>query len=53
VNTDKSDIKAQAQWEIELETFENLVEIEKRRIRKYKPWWKKVFPYKISITREE
>lgn len=53
MNTNKDDIKAQAQWEIELEAFENLVEIEKRRIRTHKPLWKKVFPYKISITREE
>lgn len=47
------DVRIQAEWEIKLEIFENLVEIEKRRILKYKPWWKKVFPYKISITREE
>ena len=53
MNTNLKDIKAQAQWEIELEAFEKLVETEKHKIRTHKPWWKKVFPYKISITREE
>lgn len=47
------DVRKQAEWEIRLETFENLVEIEKRRLRTHKPWWKIVFPYTISITKDK
>ena len=47
-----NDIKKQAQWELELETFEKLVEKEKKRIREKKiffPWRLKL----INVNKEK
>ena len=46
VNTNAEDIRKQAQWEIELETFEKLVEIEKKRLREKKS----IFPWRFKIV---
>lgn len=43
INTE--DIKKQAKWEIEIETFERLVEIEKRRLLEKKS----IFPWRIKL----
>ena len=40
------DIRKQAQWEIDLETFEELVAKEKVRLLKKKS----IFPWRINIT---
>jgi hypothetical protein len=45
MNTNIEDIKQQAQWEVELETFENLVEVEKRRLREKKS----MFPWRLKF----
>ncbi len=48
---DKSDIISQAKWEVEFEEFEALVEAEKKKLREHKPWWHRVIPFTITITR--
>lgn len=40
-----------AEAAIREERFRSQVEIEKARLRERKPWWHKVFPFKITITR--
>ena len=47
------DIKIQAEWELGIERFEAAVEEEKQRLRTHKPWWKIVFPYTITITKDK
>ena len=46
------DVKEQAKWEINIERFEMAVKAEKEKLRRHKPLWKKIFPYKIVITKE-
>ena len=53
MNMSLIDIKEQALWELELEVFEAAVEAEKVELRTHKPWWKKVFPYTITITKDK
>lgn len=48
-----TDVKLQAQWELDIELFEEAVEAEKDKLLNNKSWWKKVFPYKILIIRED
>ena len=40
-----------AQAEIDQEDFRKLVELEKARLRKYRPWWVRFFPWRIRIVR--
>jgi hypothetical protein len=42
---------ARAKTEIAAEQFYALVEAEKERLRHHRPWWQKVFPFTITITR--
>jgi len=53
MNINVDDIKIQAEWELGIERFEAAVEKEKERLRIHKPWWKKVFPYTITITKDK
>lgn len=47
------DIKAQAAWELKIERFEAAVENEKDKLRRHRPFWKKVFPYVITVTKDK
>ena len=40
----------QAKKEIEKESFRALVDKEKERLLAHKPFWHKVFPFKVTIT---
>ena len=40
-----------AMAEIEKERFRAAVEAEKARLRAARPWWQKLFPYRIKIER--
>ena len=41
----------QARSEVIKEEFRERVEAEKERLRTHRPWWHKVFPYRITIER--
>jgi hypothetical protein len=45
VQMNLDDIKAQAQWELNLELFEKLIEEEKERLQKKRFW----FPWRIKL----
>lgn len=47
------EIKNLAQAEVEAETIRRQIEAEKVRIRERlaRPWWRNLFPYRITITR--
>jgi len=51
VNLD--DIRLQAEKEIEHELFREAVEKEKRRLREYRPFWDRIFPWRIIIVRKK
>lgn len=51
MNTD--DVKKQAEWELDIEEFEEEVKKEKAKIKNRKSWWENIFPYKITITKQE
>jgi len=44
-------VRAQAKLELREETFAKAVEREKLRLMTKKPWWIKLFPFVITITR--
>lgn len=46
------EIKAQAKLELQQERFKKAVEAEKERLRKHKPLWDRIFPWKITIERK-
>lgn len=45
------DVIAQAHAEVRGEKFREAVECEKARLRTHRPWWHRVFPFVITITR--
>jgi hypothetical protein len=46
-----TEIERQARKELIEEAFRAGVEAEKARLLEYRPWWKRVFPWKITIER--
>lgn len=46
-------IKKQAHLEVQQELFRIAVEKYKQKIREYKPFWHRIFPYKIILLRRD
>lgn len=44
-------VKEQALKELADEAFHAAVELEKEKIKKYRPFWNKIFPFIITIKR--
>lgn len=45
------DVHIQAVWELNLELFEAAVEREKERLRHKRPFWHRIFPFKLIIVK--
>lgn len=48
-----SEIVRQATSELEQEAFRTAVEVEKTRLRELRsrPWWQRLFPFKLKLER--
>ena len=44
-------VRAEARRQLDAEAFEAAVEAEKERLRRYRPWWHRVFPYRVILVR--
>lgn len=45
------DVRKQAQWELNIEQFEEAVAKEKARLRQRRSFWRRLFPYRIVIVK--
>lgn len=50
---DIEEIKAEAQKQLEKEMFDEAVEKYKEKLKNRKPFWGKLFPWKIVVIRKE
>jgi hypothetical protein len=52
---DATKIEAQARAELDAENFREAVDAAKQRLRERdtRPWWKRLFPYRITVTRTD